>query len=163
MVIIENIQEKELYDKNIEGIIKMVIETSLKKEGFLNNYEINVFLVDNKGIKDFNRKYRNIDRDTDVLSFPMIDYGETYYSKEFKFSEFDILPNGIIVLGDIVLSLEKAREQSIEYNHSFEREIAFLVCHSSMHLLGHDHEKENERRVMREKEEAILEELSYIR
>lgn len=163
MITIENIQKKENYNEKIENIIKEVIEKALEIEEFLNTYEVNILLVDNAKIREINKEHRNIDKSTDVLSFPMVEYGESYFSKNFQFSEFDILPNGVVVLGDIVLSLERAKEQSIEYGHSLERELAFLICHSVMHLLGHDHLVEDEKKIMREKEENVLQELSYIR
>lgn len=163
MIIFDNRQEKEKYDEKIENLIKKVIEGALKHEEFSMLYEISVSLVDNKEIREINNEFREIDRATDVLSFPMIEYGEKYFTKDFQFEKYDITPDGEVPLGDIVLSLERAKEQSIEYNHSYEREVAFLICHSVLHLLGHDHEEEKERRIMREREENILKSLLYIR
>ncbi|MEF9951684.1 MAG: rRNA maturation RNase YbeY [Clostridium sp.] len=163
MIIFDNRQEVEEYNSEIEDIIQNVINKSLEHEGFNYEYEISVSLVDNTSIREINREHREIDRATDVLSFPMIEYDGGYYSEDFKFSPFDITPDGYIPLGDIVLSLERAREQSIEYGHSYYREVAFLTCHSVLHLLGHDHMEEAERVVMRQKEESILSSLSFNR
>ncbi|MFQ9615744.1 MAG: rRNA maturation RNase YbeY, partial [Clostridium butyricum] len=108
----------------------------------------------------------NIDRETDVLSFPMLDYDnkkifkEMYKGYEFSQSDFD---GEELVLGDIVLSLEKALEQSLEFNHSFEREASYLVVHSVLHLLGYDHMEEEDKVIMRKREEEILNELNITR
>lgn len=163
MIIFDNRQEREIYNEEIENIIKKVIVESLKYNEFFYSYEISVSLVDNSEIREINNEFRGINRATDVLSFPMIEYNGEYYSKDFKFQPYDITPDGEIPLGDIVLSLERAREQSLEYGHSYEREVAFLTCHSVLHLLGYDHEEEEERRIMRGKEEDILKSLLYIR
>ncbi len=163
MIIFDNRQNKEKYNESMEELITNVIKHSLKHEDFVLDYEISVSLVDNEEIKEINNEFRSINKATDVLSFPMIEYNGSVYSSDFKFNPIDITPDGEVPLGDIVLSLERAREQSIEYNHSFEREVAFLTCHSVLHLLGHDHEKEEERKIMRQKEESILSSLDYIR
>lgn len=163
MIIFDNRQIKEEYNKDIEYIIQEVIKKSLHKECFTKDYEISVSLVDNEEINNINRNFRGIDRPTDVLSFPMIEYKGVYFTHEFQFEKHDITPNGEVPLGDIVLSLEMAREQSLEYGHSYIREIAFLTCHSVLHLLGHDHEEEEDRIIMRKKEEDILGSLSYNR
>ena len=99
-----------------------------------------------------------MDRSTDVLSFPVLEFD----GGELEESCGDVF-EGKYILGDVVLSLERAREQSIEYGHSFEREVGFLVCHSVLHLLGHDHETDGEREVMRRHEEATLEKLGLTR
>lgn len=163
MIIYDNRQDKEEYNSKTENIIKSVIEVTLKHEDFTMDYEISVSLVDNEEIREINNEFRSIDRSTDVLSFPMIEYNGVYFTSEYEFDKTDITPEGEVCLGDIVLSLERAREQSIEYGHNLEREIAFLTCHSVLHLLGHDHEEEEDRKVMRQKEEDILKSLSYIR
>lgn len=163
VIIFDNRQSIEEYGSEIEDIIKNIVNHSLAHEGFDHEYEISVSLVDNEEIREINKNFRDIDKATDVLSFPMVEYGEGYYTKDFKFSPFDITPEGYIPLGDIVLSLERAREQSIEYGHSYYREVAFLTCHSVLHLLGHDHIEEEERLIMREKEEDILSKLSFNR
>ncbi|EET87286.1 protein of unknown function UPF0054 [Clostridium carboxidivorans P7] len=119
-----------------------------------------------KKIKEINKENRNIDKVTDVLSFPMLDYEkgkvfkDTY--KDFNFSHVD-LDEGSLVLGDIVLSLEKAKEQSLEFNHSFIREVVYLTIHSVLHLLGYDHMEEDEKSIMRKREEQILEKFHLTR
>ncbi|KMT21654.1 rRNA maturation RNase YbeY [Clostridium cylindrosporum] len=163
MILFDNRQDKENFDNNMESLIEKVIKESLLIEQFKLDYEISVSLVDNEEIRDINREFRGIDRSTDVLSFPMIEYNGVYYTSNYEFNKIDIDPDGKITLGDIVLSLERAREQSLEYGHSFSREVAFLTVHSVLHLLGHDHEVEDERKIMREKEEKILNSLSYNR
>ena len=122
--------------------------------------------MDNEEIREINNDTRNIDRETDVLSFPMLDYEDKKVFKEmyknYKFSQSDF-DGDELVLGDVVLSLEKALEQSREFNHSFEREASYLVVHSILHLLGYDHMEENDKIVMRKREEEILNKLNITR
>ena len=131
-------------------MVKEIIIKCLEYEGYDNHYEVSLSFVDNKEIHELNKQFRGIDRPTDVLSFPMLS------------DEFDIELEEES-LGDIVISLEKALEQSKEYNHSFEREVCFLVCHSTFHLLGYDHDTEENTKQMRSKEEYILNELNITR
>ena len=133
--------------------IKDIILECLDYEGYDDDYDISLSFVDNKEIHELNRMYRGIDRATDVLSFPMLSDDE--FEIEIELEEKS--------LGDIVISLERAFEQSIDYNHSFEREVCFLVCHSMFHLLGYDHDTEENTKEMREKEEYILNKLSITR
>lgn len=125
-----------------------------------------MLFVDNEEIREINSDTRNIDRETDVLSFPMLDYDDKKVFKEiykeYKFSQSDF-DGDELVLGDIVLSLEKALEQSIEFNHSFEREASYLVVHSVLHLLGYDHMEEEDKIIMRKREEEILNKLNITR
>ncbi|WP_178412133.1 rRNA maturation RNase YbeY [Peptostreptococcaceae bacterium] len=136
----------ELYEK-----IEDIVEEVLDYEGYSDDYDISISFVDNKEIHELNKQFRGVDRATDVLSFPML-------SDEFEDVEYEEMS-----LGDIVVSLERALEQSIEYGHSFEREVCFLVCHSMFHLLGYDHDTEEHTREMREKEEAVLTKLNITR
>lgn len=136
----------ELYEK-----IEDIVEEVLDYEGYSDDYDISISFVDNKEIQELNKQFRGVDRATDVLSFPML-------SDEFEDVEYEEMS-----LGDIVVSLERALEQSIEYGHSFEREVCFLVCHSMFHLLGYDHDTEENTREMREKEEAVLTKLNITR
>ena len=129
-------------------------------------FEISLLFVDNDEIREINNETRNIDKETDVLSFPMLDYPKDKVFKDvYKNYEFDetYMDGEELVLGDIVLSLEKALEQSKEYNHSFKREASYLVVHSVLHLLGYDHMEEDEKKVMRKREEEILGELDIKR
>lgn len=121
---------------------------------FNSNCEISILLVDNEEIQKLNKIHRNIDRPTDVLSFPMFEYDE---NGEIDISECDFGENGEILLGDIVISLEKAMQQSKEYGHSFEREVGFLTAHSLLHLLGYDHMEKDEELEMFSLQEEILE------
>lgn len=155
--------EKEVdvsFDFDYEDIIIKVIEKSLDYIKCPYETELSVTLTDNKGIHVINNEFRKIDRPTDVLSFPMIEYA---VPGEFDFlEECDDAFNpetGELVLGDIVISAEKVKEQSNEYGHGELRELAFLVAHSMLHLFGFDHMEAEEMKIMEEKQEEILEEL----
>ncbi|HOO68526.1 MAG TPA: rRNA maturation RNase YbeY, partial [Bacilli bacterium] len=109
----------------------------------VNNIEIGIIFVDNKKIKELNKEYRNIDRETDVITFRLEDYEKVSY-------------NNINVLGDIYISLDKAKSQSEEYGHSYLRELSFLVIHGFLHLLGYDHmNKEDEEKMFKLQEEIL--------
>ncbi|CZR97967.1 MULTISPECIES: rRNA maturation RNase YbeY [unclassified Clostridioides] len=150
-LILDDRQDKlEVNEELIEKIKDIIIEC-LDYEGYDDNYEVSLSFVDNKEIHELNREYRGVDRATDVLSFPLL-------SDDFEDVELEEES-----LGDIVVSLERALEQSIEYNHSFEREVCFLICHSMFHLLGYDHDTDENTKEMREKEEHILNKLNITR
>lgn len=149
-IILENRQDKiNLDDELIEKLNDTIIEC-LHYEGYDDDYDVSLSFVDNKEIRELNKQFRGIDKETDVLSFPLLD------------NDFDV-ELGEVSLGDIVISLEKALEQSIEYNHSIEREVCFLVCHSMFHLLGYDHDTEENTKEMRQKEKDILGKLNITR
>lgn len=149
-LILDDRQDKlEVSEELIEKIKDIIIEC-LDYEGYDDNYEVSLSFVDNKEIHELNREYRGVDRVTDVLSFPLL-------SDDFEDVELEEES-----LGDIVVSLERALEQSIEYNHSFEREVCFLICHSMFHLLGYDHDTDENTKEMREKEEHILDRKSVV-
>lgn len=166
MIYVDNRQEKIKVDGELEEQLKNVIEFALKEEEVEIPCEVSLLFVDNEEIRDINNETRNIDRETDVLSFPMLDYEhkkvfkEMYKGYEFSQSDFD---GEDLVLGDIVLSLEKALEQSEEFNHSFEREASYLVVHSVLHLLGYDHMEDEDKVIMRKREEELLGELNILR
>lgn len=150
-LILDDRQDKlEVNEELIEKIKDIILEC-LDYEGYDDNYEVSLSFVDNKEIHELNREYRGVDRPTDVLSFPLL-------SDDFEDVELEEES-----LGDIVVSLERALEQSIEYNHSFEREVCFLICHSMFHLLGYDHDTDENTEEMREKEEYILNKLNITR
>ncbi|KPI51039.1 heat-shock protein [Clostridioides difficile] len=150
-LILDDRQDKlEVNEELIEKIKDIILEC-LDYEGYDDNYEVSLSFVDNKEIHELNREYRGVDRVTDVLSFPLL-------SDDFEDVELEEES-----LGDIVISLERALEQSIEYNHSFEREVCFLICHSMFHLLGYDHDTDENTKEMREKEEHILNKLNITR
>lgn len=135
-------------------LIRRCCHAVLEEENFPVSAEISVRIVDNESIRVLNREYREIDRATDVLSFPLCEVGE-----------YEVNPaTNLCLLGDIVISAERAHEQALEYGHSFQREIAFLTVHSMLHLLGYDHEAGGIEAVhMREKEEKVLTELGLKR
>lgn len=142
--------------KEINGIIQKVVNKTIEHEGIKDKFEISIIFVNNTQIQKINKEYRKIDSPTDVLSFPMIEYdkpGIIPHDEACLEVDYD---TGDILLGDIAISLEKAYEQSKEYGHSFEREVAFLTLHGMLHLLGYDHIDEEDRVLMRQKEEEIL-------
>ena len=141
----ENEQKKIKVKYKSMMLVRRAIEATLDFEDFCADCEVSVTFTDNENIKVLNSRYRNIDRETDVLSFPML-------------CEDEVCLTGPIMLGDIVLSLEKAQEQAVTFGHSFERELAFLCIHSTLHLLGYDHEKSDEDDSdMRKRQSAIAE------
>ena len=166
MLYIDDRQEKIKPTEELIDKIKATIDFALKEEGVKIPYQISLLFVDNEEIREINKENRNIDKVTDVLSFPMLDYEEDKVFKDMYLNyEFDetFKDGDELVLGDIVLSLERALEQSIEYNHSFEREASYLVVHSVLHLLGYDHMEEDEKRIMRTEEEKILSKMNIVR
>ena len=166
MIYVDDRQTKINVDKELIDQLTYVIEFALKEEEVSVKCEVSLLFVDNDEIKEINNETRNIDKETDVLSFPMLEYSENKVFKE-QYKDHEFLPSDLdgeeLVLGDIVLSLEKALEQSKEYNHSFEREASYLVVHSVLHLLGYDHMKDDEKIIMRKREEEILGELDIKR
>lgn len=159
-ILIENEQETEEITEKIEQTIKDCIDYTLKFEECDFNAEISVTFVDDEEIRQINNAERSIDRPTDVLSFPMCDFDE---NGNIIDADFDF--NGdFIMLGDIVISAERAKAQSVEYGHSFLREMAFLTVHSMLHLLGYDHVDDEEgERIMFEKQDKILQDLGIER
>lgn len=146
--------EQTLVETDFYKLIERCCQATLDHESFGHAAEISVMLTDNATIHKLNREYRNVDKETDVLSFALGDNGEYDVNNE----------TSALILGDIVISVEKAVSQAQEYGHSLEREIAFLTVHSMLHLLGYDHEagKEDEK-VMFEKQEDILAEMGILR
>lgn len=151
-ILIQNRQRKYKISEEIRRIIKQVAEISLTNEKVQAPVELSIVFINNKGIKELNEQYREKNKPTDVLSFPMYD------SKSLReaLDQFSETISENILLGDIVISLEKAEEQAKEYGHSFEREIGYLATHGIFHLLGYDHETEVEKKEMRQKEEETL-------
>lgn len=157
-VLIDNRQEKVETNSKIEALLEQVVQKALETL-VEDDYEVSISFVDNQEIRELNKQYRNKDTATDVLSFPLKEFEETEenYNNEEEFVQEDRL------LGDIVISLEKAQEQAIEYGHSFERELAFLTVHGVLHLLGMDHEDEEQEKEMLKKQEEILQMLDIKR
>lgn len=166
MIYIENEQNIIEITEDFNERLKDVIHFALNEEEVNEECEVSVLYVDNEEIRGINNETRGKDMATDVLSFPMLDFtkGKVYKDeyKDFKFDQ-SYRDGEELVLGDIVLSLEKAKEQSIEYNHSFEREVFYLTVHSILHLLGYDHMEEEEKKRMRKREEEILNKLNITR
>ena len=148
----ENDQRKHAIKYKMQMLIRHTILETLDYEGMENDAEVSVTFVDDEGIRELNKKFRGMDKPTDVLSFPLLDYeGES----EEPF--FDELCHN---LGDIVISLERAMAQANEFGHSFEREVAFLTAHSMLHLLGYDHElSEEDDADMRRRQNDIMDRL----
>ncbi len=136
-----------------EQLIERVVAAALKYEGVKEDAEVSFTLTDNETIHELNMKHRGIDRPTDVLSFPLIDFSVESIN--------DI--NGTIYLGDIIISIDKALAQAEEYGHTIERELGFLTAHSMLHLLGYDHMVSEEEKVMFKKQEEILESIGLKR
>jgi probable rRNA maturation factor len=157
-ITIKNTQDKIKIKFKHRCIIKKVVKQTLTEQNFNKKSIVSVTITDNENIKNINKEFRNIDKATDVLSFPVVEF----VNGEMDDNSGDYYQDKLI-LGDIVISAEKALEQSKEYGHSFEREVGFLVCHSVLHLLGYDHEEESERKVMREHEEKVLDLLRLTR
>ncbi len=126
-------------------IVEKVLYSAIKKEK-LENISFNLIIVDNKYIHELNKTYRNIDRETDVITFALED------------EDTIIIPNNERILGDIYISIDKAKEQAREYGHSLLRELSFLAVHGFYHLLGYDHQTKDEEEIMFKKQEEVLEE-----
>ena len=161
---IENETEREL-PFDAEETAKKVIEQALDYENCPYEVSVNLLLTDNEGIHEINKEYRDIDRPTDVLSFPNVDYEAP---ADFSLIEDNIdmyfdPDSGELCLGDIIVSVDKVYEQSEEYGHSLLREFAFLIAHSMLHLLGYDHMETDEAAVMEKKQEEILTQLGITR
>ena len=155
-IITDGIEEKIEYKENIrlvkmvlykKEIIKEVLDKCFKEEKLGKHITITVTLTNPENIRNINKKYRQIDNPTDVLSFPMYEKEEISEVKQQKYE---------VILGDIVISIPKVEEQAEEYGHSFKRELSYMVVHGFYHLMGFDHMKEEEKAEMREKEENIL-------
>ena len=153
-VIISNTQKAVTIPTGVRMLVRRCCHAVLVQENFEGSAEISVTFVDDEQIKELNKKHRDIDKSTDVLSFPLGENGK-----------YDVNPEtGAKILGDIVISMETAVRQAEEYGHPLQREIAFLTVHSMLHLLGYDHVNGGLEAVhMREKEEAVLTQLGLKR
>lgn len=153
-VIYKDIEENETYEKTI----KKVIEKCFKEERIENSkLYLTITLTNPENIRKINKEYRNVDRETDVLSFPMFekeDLEEKIKKQDFEHED---------VLGDIVISIKRVEEQAKEYGHSFERELSYMLVHGFYHLMGYDHIEEADKIKMRPKEEKILNDLKIVR
>ncbi|MCI8636362.1 MAG: rRNA maturation RNase YbeY [Clostridia bacterium] len=146
-IIYQDIEEKKEYKE----IIKKVISKCFKEENLENSkLSITITLTTPEQIRQINKTYRNINKATDVLSFPMFEKEEL----EKKIAQNDFIHEDI--LGDIIISIEKVEEQAKEYEHSFEREFSYMLVHGFYHLMGYDHIQEEDKTIMRQKEEKVL-------
>lgn len=153
-IVYKEIEEKEEYQK----IIKKVLENCFEEEKIIDSkLMITITLTNAENIRKINKQYRNIDKATDVLSFPMFDKDELENKIKNRLFEHED------VLGDIIISIPKVEEQAKEYGHSFERELSYMVVHGFYHLMGYDHIKEEDKQEMRPKEEKILNQLNILR
>lgn len=150
-VLVSNLQEKVPVDEELNGLVIRVTQEVLHTEGVDPAAEVSLVFVDEDYIQRLNREYRGVDRPTDVLSFAL--------------EEGEPMPagGGEVLLGDVVVSLPAAQRQSVEYGHSFAREVAFLTVHGVLHLLGYDHQTEEESARMRAREEAVLAQMGLSR
>lgn len=148
-----------------EEVAEKVIVETLDYEQCPYEVSLNILLTDNEGIHVLNRQHRGIDRPTDVLSFPNVDYDSPadFSAVENSIEDYFDPENGELCLGDIVISVDKVYEQSAEYGHSVMREYAFLVAHSMLHLLGYDHMEPQDAEAMERKQEEILDRLGITR
>ena len=141
-------------NKEYTKIITKVLDKCFEEENLNNkNLYINIVLTNPENIRRINKEHRNIDKATDVLSFPMFEKEELE----------NITSSNQDILGDIVISINKVEEQAIEYGHSFERELSYMLVHGFYHLMGYDHIEEEDKKIMRPKEEKILYELNILR
>lgn len=153
-IIYKDIQQNKKYEEEITKVLAKCYEI----EGLENSkLDITITLTTPENIHQINKEYRNIDRATDVLSFPMFEKEEL--DKKIANNEFEHED----VLGDIIISIEKVEEQAKEYGHSFERELSYMVVHGFYHLMGYDHIEEADKKIMRPKEEKVLTELKIER
>lgn len=138
LLITNETNEKIEMDEKLESIIKTVLET----EGLSLAYEVSITFVDKDEIHQLNKEFRKVDRPTDVLSFPM---------------DTDFIVEGVdVMLGDIVICMDVAKEQANDFGHSLDREIMYLTCHSTLHLLGYDHMTDDEKKEMRSREKEVM-------
>lgn len=152
-------------DVDYKAIADDIIPAALDYENCPYEAEVNLILTDNDAIQEINRDYREIDAPTDVLSFPMVDFEREsdFGHVEERVEDYFNPETGELILGDIIISVEKVMEQAEKYGHSKERELAFLIAHSMLHLCGYDHMVDGEREVMERKQREILEAEGYFR
>ncbi|MBQ3864531.1 MAG: rRNA maturation RNase YbeY [Clostridia bacterium] len=157
---IEFIDEYGLEDlSTLHTQIEKVLRCALETDHMTDRVSLSVTLTDDENMRKINRTWRNVDSTTDVLSFPLL----AYDPHEETHPE-DVDPEtGEILLGDLVVSVPKCREQAAEYGHSFEREIGYLCAHGLFHLLGYDHEAQEDKEIMRRREEETMEKLGLAR
>lgn len=153
------------FDFDIQMLLDAVLGEVLLQESCPYEAQVNLLITDEEGIREFNRKFRDVDASTDVLSFPMVPF-----EREADFSIAEQMgadcfepENGELLLGDIIISAQKVKEQAESYGHSEKREFAFLLAHSLLHLCGYDHEMPEEAGIMEQKQESVLRKLGITR
>lgn len=154
-----------VFNFDIEKLIEAVALAALEAETCPYEVEVNVLLTDNEGIRMFNAEHRGMDKETDVLSFPNVEFETPSDFSHVEDEHADCFhpDSGELILGDIILSVDKIAEQAASYGHEIKREAAFLIAHSMFHLCGYDHMEETEARVMEEKQERLLKEMGITR
>lgn len=149
---------EDLVDEPMQEHLHKLMNFVLGKEGLQGQYQLSFTVTDKESIQEINREYRSVDRVTDVLSFPMYEREELEEIERKKdYDKYEIS------IGDILICYDKVKEQAEEFGHSLERELCYLTVHSMFHLLGYDHMEEEEKRLMREKEEEVMQEFGIIR
>ena len=147
--------------EEFEELIKKVVCKCFEEEHLqTSNTYLNIILTNSENIRKINKQYRNIDKETDVLSFPMFEKEEINAIKEKSITQNIEVQE---VLGDIIISIPRIEEQALEYGHSVERELSYMIVHGFYHIIGYDHMEENEKKDMRAKEEKILNKLNITR
>ncbi|EJW17368.1 rRNA maturation RNase YbeY [Paenibacillus alvei] len=156
--------DQDIYpiDPSLIELLKRILQEAAAMEG-IQEGEVALTFVDNEQIHELNREYRGIDRPTDVLSFALNESVEEELDILYEIEDEQELDEMNDLLGDIIISTERAKEQAEEYGHSLEREIGFLFVHGFLHLLGYDHQDEPSERVMMDKQEAVLEKVGLSR
>ena len=154
-----------IFPFDVNQVVEQVAEAVLDEEACPYEVQINVLLTDNEGIHRFNKEYRGIDKETDVLSFPNLDFESPadFTIEESREADYFDPDSGELILGDIIISVDKVSEQAESYGHSTRREFAFLVAHSMLHLCGYDHMEPEEAAIMERKQELILNGLGITR
>ena len=157
-IYIEDVCSEKSITEDICKLLEETVSATLKYENVTEPCYVSIAVVDEDEIKEINNEHRGIDSVTDVLSFPVVNLTDGSFNENAgDYYE------GRLILGDVVLCSKRAKEQSVEFGHSYERELGYLTCHSVLHLIGYDHEDESEREVMRQKEEAVMELLNLKR
>jgi len=149
----------------IQELLDRIMEAVMDRENCPYETTVNLLLTDNAGIREYNREYRSLDRETDVLSFPNIAFVREGDFSVVEADEADYFDpdSGELILGDIIISTDRIEEQARSYGHSELREFAFLVAHSMFHLCGYDHMEEEEAAIMEKKQETVLGQLGITR
>ena len=161
--LIELYDDENYYDTAMHENLKKTVLTALKELNPQFDLSVSITIVSNEEIKELNRENRGVDKETDVLSFPMLEF-ESPEVLMYELSEYDYDPDTkCVFLGDIILSKEKIESQAEEYGHSLFRESTYLTLHGILHLMGYDHIEENDKKIMRSKEKEILNVLKIFR